>query len=100
LCYLISYFPFLPMQAIILGKDLHRRLPAVGSNRPNILRQRNHDVRRQLVDQHFEPSQHLRHEAMCREAKTGNKKGLKTTNSPLGSGISYAPDARPTPSPK
>jgi hypothetical protein len=55
LCNLISYFPFLPVQAIILGEDLHRRLPAVRSNRPNILRQRNHDVRRQLVDLHFEP---------------------------------------------
>jgi hypothetical protein len=65
------------MQAIILGEDLHRRLPAVGSNRPNILRQRNHSVRRQLVDLHFEPSQHLRHEVMCREAKAGDKKGLK-----------------------
>jgi hypothetical protein len=32
---------------------------------------------------------------MCREAKTGDKKGLKTTNSPSGSGISYAPGARP-----
>jgi hypothetical protein len=88
------------MQAIILGEDLHRRLPAVGSNRPDILRQRNHGVRRQLVDLHFEPSQHLRHEAMCREAKAGDKKASKTTNSPSGLGISSAPETRPTPSPK
>jgi hypothetical protein len=77
LCNLISYFPFLPMQAIILGEDIHRRLPAVRSNRPNILRQRNHGVRRQLVNLHFEPSQHLRHEAMRRKAKAGDKERLK-----------------------
>jgi hypothetical protein len=67
----------LPMQAIILGEDFHRRLPAIRSNRPNILRQRNHSVRRQLVDLNFEPSQHLRHEAIRRETKAGDKKGLK-----------------------
>jgi hypothetical protein len=65
------------MQAIILGEDLHRQLPVVRSNRPNILRQRNHDVRRQLVNLHFEPSQHLRHEAMRRKVKAGDKKCLK-----------------------
>jgi hypothetical protein len=65
------------MQAIILGKDLHRWLSTVRSNRPNILRQHNHGVRRQLVDLHFEPSQHLRHEMMRRETKAGDKKGLK-----------------------
>jgi hypothetical protein len=62
------------MQAIFFGEDLHRRLPAVGSNCPDILRQHNHDIRRQLVDLHFEPSQHLCHESMCREVKTGDKK--------------------------
>jgi hypothetical protein len=77
LCNLISCFPFLPVQAIVLGEDLHRRLSAVRSNRPNILRQCNHDVRRQLVDLHFEPSQNLHHETMCRETKVGNEKCLK-----------------------
>jgi hypothetical protein len=65
------------MQEIILGEDLHRRLSAVRSNRLNILRQRNHDVRRQLVDLHFEPSQHLHHETMRWETKADDKKGLK-----------------------
>jgi hypothetical protein len=89
------------MQTIILGEDLHRRLPAVRSNRPNILRQRNHGVRRQLVNLHFEPLQHLRHEAMCWEAKTGDEKGLKNHHfSPSGLGISSAPGTRPTSSPK
>jgi hypothetical protein len=112
LCNLISYFPFLPVQAIVLGEDLHRRLPFVRSNCPNILRQRNHGVRRQLVDLHFEPPQNLRHEAMRRETKAGNQKCLKhnqfalrlrdllsawnppdtitkVSNPPSGSGISY-----------
>jgi hypothetical protein len=79
------------MQAIIFGEYLHIRLPAVGSNCPDILRQCHHGVRRQLVDLHFKPSQHLRHKSMCREAKTGNKKASKTTNSPSGSGTSSAP---------
>jgi hypothetical protein len=65
------------MQAIILSEDLHRWLPVVRSNRPNILRERNHGVRRQLVNLHFEPLQHLHHEAMCWEAKAGDEKGLE-----------------------
>jgi hypothetical protein len=77
LCNLISYFPFLLVQAIILGEDFHRRLPAVRSNRTNILRQCNHGVRRQLVELHFKPPQNLRHEAMHRETKAGNEKCLK-----------------------
>ena len=70
-------FSFLPVQAIVLGEDLHRRLPAVRSNRPNIFCQRNHGVRRQLVDLHFEPPQNLHHETMRRETKAGNEKCLK-----------------------
>jgi hypothetical protein len=37
---------------------------------------------------------------MCREAKAGDKKDSKTTNSPSASGISSAPNTRLTPSPK
>jgi hypothetical protein len=88
------------MQAIFFGKDLHRRLPTVGSNCLDILRQCNHDIRRQLVDLHFEPSLHLRHESMCQEVKTGDKRASKTSNSFSGSGTSSAPDAHLTPSPK
>jgi hypothetical protein len=65
------------MQTIILGEVLHRRLPAVRSNRPNVRCQCNHDVRRQLMNLHFEPSQHLRHEAMRQKAKASDKKCLK-----------------------
>jgi hypothetical protein len=87
------------MQAIILGEYVHRWLPAIRSNRANILRQRNHGVRRQLVNLHFEPSQHLRHEAIHREANSGDKNASKTINSPSGLGIYSAPGTRPTPSP-
>jgi hypothetical protein len=38
LCNLISYFPLLAVQTIVLGKDFHRRLTIVRSNCPNILR--------------------------------------------------------------
>jgi hypothetical protein len=72
--YLIPYLPLLPMQSIIFGEDLHRRLPAVGRNCPDVLRKCHHCVRRQLVDLHLKPSQHLHHESMRREAKTGSKK--------------------------
>jgi hypothetical protein len=65
------------VQTIVLGEDLQRRLPAVRSNRPNILRQCNHDVRRQLVDLHIEPLQNLRHKMMRRETKADNEKCLK-----------------------
>jgi hypothetical protein len=77
MCNLISYFSFLPVHAIFLGEDLNRRLPAVRSNRPNILHQRNHVVRRQLVDLHFESPQNLRNESMHRETKAGYEKCLK-----------------------
>ena len=65
------------MQAIILGEDLHRRLSAIGSNCPDILRKRHHCIQRHLVDLDLKSSQHLHHEPMCWEAKTGSKKGLK-----------------------
>jgi hypothetical protein len=66
LCNLISYFPLLPVQTIVIGEDLHRRLTAVRSHRPDILRQGNHGVRCQLVDLDVEPLQDLRHETMRR----------------------------------
>jgi hypothetical protein len=52
------------MQTIVLGEDLHRWLTAVRSHRPDILRQGNHDVRRQLVDLDVEPLHNLHHETM------------------------------------
>jgi hypothetical protein len=65
------------MQAIILAEDLHRRLPAIIGKCLDILCKRHHYVRRQLVDLDLKSSQHLHHEPMCWEAKTGSKKGLK-----------------------
>jgi hypothetical protein len=65
------------MQTIIFGEDLHRRLPTVGRKCPDVLHKRHHRVRRQLVDLHLKPSQHLHHESMRREAKTDSEKGLK-----------------------
>jgi hypothetical protein len=66
LCNLISDFPLLPVQTIVLGKDLHGRLTAVRGHRRDILRMGNHGVRCQLVDLDVEPLQDLRHEMMRR----------------------------------
>jgi hypothetical protein len=98
LCNLISYFLILPVQTIILGEDFHKRLTVVRRNRPNILRQGNHDIRCQLVELHDKPPQNLHYEMMRREAKAGKENASNTTNSPSGSRISSAPGARPTPS--
>jgi hypothetical protein len=50
LCNLMSNFPFLPIQTIMLCEDFDRGLPAVRSRRPDILCQGHHDIRCQLVD--------------------------------------------------
>src|SRR5699024_8464426 len=75
--YLITYLSLLQVQTIIFGEDLHKRLPVVGGDCPNVLRKRHHSIRCQLVDLHLELRQHLHYEPMRREAKTSSEKGLK-----------------------
>jgi hypothetical protein len=53
---LISNFPFLPMQTIILCEDFDRGLPAVQSRCPDVFSQSHHGIGRQLVDLDVEPS--------------------------------------------
>jgi hypothetical protein len=77
LCNLMSNFPFLPMQTIMLREDFHRGLPAVRSRRPDILRQGHHSIRCQLVDLVLESTQDLRHESMRRQTKASGEKGLE-----------------------
>jgi hypothetical protein len=50
----MSNFPLLPMQTVMFGEDLHRRLTTIRSSRLDILRQGHHGIRRQLVDQDLE----------------------------------------------
>jgi hypothetical protein len=90
----------LPVQTIVLGEDLHRRLTAIRRCCLDILRQRHHGVRCQLMNLDPKLLQHLRHETMRRQTKSGNKKCLKHNQFTLGSGISSAPGTRPTPPPK
>jgi hypothetical protein len=82
---LMSNFSLLPVQTVLLGEDLHRRLTAIRRRCPDILRQRHHGVRCQLMNLDFELLQ---------------KNASKTTNSPSSSGTSSAPRTRPTPPPK
>jgi hypothetical protein len=49
---------------------------------------------------YLELPQNLYYKPMRRQAKTGSENGLKTTNSPSGSGTSSTPRARLTPFPK
>jgi hypothetical protein len=112
LCNLMSNFPLLPMQTVILCEDLHRGLTTIRSRRPDILRQGHHGIRRQLVDLDLESLQDLRHESMCRQTKAGGEKSFKhdlrhesmcmTSNlcRTSGSGTSSVPGTRPTPLPK
>jgi hypothetical protein len=74
---LISDFPFLPVQTIILHEDFDRGLLAVRSRRPDILRQSHHDIWRQLVDLDVEPTQDFSHKSMCEQAKTSSEKSLE-----------------------
>jgi hypothetical protein len=77
LCNLVSNFPFLPMQTIMLREDFHRGLPAVRSHRPDILCQGHHSIRCQLVDLDLESTQDLRHESMRRQTKASGEKCLE-----------------------
>jgi hypothetical protein len=77
LCNLMSNFPLLPMQTIMLCEDLHRGLTTIRSRRPDILRQGHHGIRRQLVDLDLESPQDLCHESMCRQTKASGEKHFK-----------------------
>jgi hypothetical protein len=84
----------------LLGEDFHRRLTAIRRRCPDILRQRHHGVRCQLMNLDFELLQNFRHKTMRRQTKAGDENASKTTNSPSGSGTSFAPGTCPTPPPK
>jgi hypothetical protein len=77
LCNLMSNFPFLLMQTIMLREDFHRGLPAVRSRRPDILCQGHHGIRCQLVDLDLESTQDLCHESIRRQTKASGEKGLE-----------------------
>jgi hypothetical protein len=87
LCNLISNFPFLPMQTIMLREDFDRGLPVVRSRCPDIFRQGHHGIRRQLVDLDVESTQNFSHKSMRGQTKAG-------------SGASSVPGTRATPPPK
>ena len=96
----MSNFSLLPVQTVLLGEDFHRRLTAIRSRCPDVLRQSHHGVRCQLVNLDFEFLQNLRHKTMSRQTKAGGENASKTTNSHSGSGTSFAPGMHPTPPPK
>jgi hypothetical protein len=73
----MSNFPLLPIQTVMFGEDLHRRLTTIRSRRPDILRQGHHGIRRQLVDLDLESLQDLHHKSMCRQTKASGDKRLK-----------------------
>jgi hypothetical protein len=100
LCNLMSNFPFLPMQTIMLREDFHRGLPAIRSRRPDILCQGHHGIRCQLVDLELEPTQNLRHKSMRRKTKADCEKGLEDDQLAFWLGTSSAPGTRATPPPK
>jgi hypothetical protein len=70
----------------MFGEDLHRRLTAIRSRRPDILRQGHHDIWCQLVDLDLKSLQDLRHKAMCRQMKANGEKRLKHDQLALGLG--------------
>jgi hypothetical protein len=77
LCNLMSNFPFLPMQTIMLREDFDRGLPALRSRCPDKLCQGHHDIRCQLVDLDLESTQDLRHISMRRQTKASGEKSLE-----------------------
>jgi hypothetical protein len=82
----MSNFPFLPMQTVMFGEDLHRRLTTIRGHCLDILRQGHHDIRSQLVDLDLKSLQDLRHKAMCRQTKASGEKRLKNDQFALGLG--------------
>jgi hypothetical protein len=84
----------------IFGEDFHRRLTAIRSRRPDILRQGHHDVRYQLVDLDFKSLQDLRHKPMCRQTKASGEKCLENDQLALGLGNLLRPRDTPNPAAK
>jgi hypothetical protein len=74
---LISDFPFLPMQTIILREDFDRGLPAVRSRCPDIFFQGHHSIRRQLVDLDVESTQNFSHKSLRGQTKASGEKNLE-----------------------
>jgi hypothetical protein len=74
---LISDFPFLPMQTIILREVFDRGLPAVRSRCPDIFRQSHHGIWRQLVDLDVESTQNFSHKSMRGQTKASGEKSLE-----------------------
>jgi hypothetical protein len=74
---LISDFPFLPMQTIILREDFDRGLLAVRSRCPDIFCQGHHDIRCQLVDLDVESTQNFSHKSMRGQTKASGEKSLE-----------------------
>jgi hypothetical protein len=74
---LISDFPFLPVQTIILREDFDRGLPAIRSRCLDIFRQSHHNIWRQLVDLDVEPTQDFSHKSMCGQTKASSEKSLE-----------------------
>jgi hypothetical protein len=97
---LMSNFSLLPVQTIFLGEDLHRRLTAIRRRCPDILRQRHHDVRCQLMNLDFELLQKLRHKTMRGQTKAGDEKCLKNNQFALGLGNLLCPRDVPNPAAK
>jgi hypothetical protein len=77
LCNLISDFPFLPMQTIMLREDFDRGLPAVRSRCPDIFCQGHHGIRRQLGDLDVESTQNFSHKSMRGQTKASGEKSLE-----------------------
>ena len=65
------------MQTIILRKNFNRRLSAVRSRRPDILRQRHHGIRCQLMYLNVESTQDFANKPVRRQAETGGEERLE-----------------------
>jgi hypothetical protein len=91
----MSNFSFLLVQTVLLGEDFHRRLTAIRSRCPDVLHQRHHGVRCQLVNLDFELLQNLRHKTMCRQTKASDEKCLKNNQFALGLGNLLCPRDTP-----
>jgi hypothetical protein len=74
---LISDFPFLPMQTIMLREDFDQGLPAVRSRCPDIFCQGHHGIRRQLMDLDVESMQNFSHKPMSGQTKASGEKSFE-----------------------
>jgi hypothetical protein len=97
---LISNFPFLPVQTIILCEDFDRGLPVVRSRCPDVFRQSTTT----LGVNWWTWTLNLRRTSPTNRCagrrRPAAKKASNTTNSPSGSGTSSVPGTRATPPPK